>query len=198
MDNISESQSRLVVGRHQGRFRRVITRAWERWRRIASLVADPTPRGRANMIWELMIEEARNAFDGVAGASVITANSRTVLRLREPGSEEMLFQFKKLDDRNRPSNYPTQTALRFDRQLPLPGFPVTRLTVGYQLNDLATEIRDIIVVCMGGRRTEWSISILEPTAEVVPLTTPASQPSRLRPKLPAEVIQLRPKTDDEL
>lgn len=190
---IPEEDVRSALAPHESRLYAVVENAFRRW--LADgvrLVANPTARMRANVIHDLMIEEARVRFDGVPGVDLIEANARKMLILA-PGAiaNPLLVQFKKLTEKNTPTNYPTQTAMRFDLQQPLPGIAQTgRVTIGYHLDSLGTELLSVLAVYMNGTAPAWSYPLEKSTATVLPMR-PAKSPPRLKPKS-GTVIPLRP------
>ena len=123
------------------------SKAYERFRPIFS------DRTRANIVYDLIIDEAHRRFDDVRGVEFHEQNGLIVLGV----GKEILLKFKKLDSRGLSRTYPTQQSLRFDMQDVLPGFPAqrTNLIVGYQLDDLKTEITEILVTCPYGATMLW-------------------------------------------
>jgi len=95
----------------------------------------------------------------------------------------LLVQFKKFDGDFRTRNYPTATALRFDAQEVIENVPSgTYVTVGYELNEAATSIVTIAVVCQGPYRPYWFYELeVDRPAEALVSTSPL-QPARVRPK----------------
>lgn len=77
-------------------------------------------------------------------------------------SASVVVRFKKMDEDGRSRNYPTRQARDFDRQLELPGLPPKplRLTVGYLLDDTATEFVRCQIARPDGRRTLWCGAVI--------------------------------------
>jgi hypothetical protein len=72
------------------------------------------------------------------------------------------LRFKKLRESLLTSNIPTRRQTLLALQLHLPDFPdAPRLVVGYLLNRLQTDIKDILIVYAVGKDVKWFISILE-------------------------------------
>ena len=141
---------------------------------------------RANVLYDLIIEEVERAFDGVPGTSIVRGAGRVFLRIAPRTlARPILVQFKKLSKELKPRNYPTQGALDFDLQLPVAGIPPdVRLTVGYRLNRLATAILDITALCMNGKAPAWTYEIMSaaaPSVATLPLVgTPAATTSKTK------------------
>ena len=121
-------------------------------------------------MWEQIISRALEAVGARDNVQYNRANETFTFVV----GEVVAFRFKKADDDGLSGNVPTQTALAFhEHQLPLPGIPaIHRVEVVYQLDALATAIRDILVVARDGGSVHWSYSIL--TAAVATALTPAA------------------------
>jgi hypothetical protein len=76
--------------------------------------------------------------------------------------EEATIRFKKMDEDGRTRNYPTQQAIAFDRQLPLPGIPLPplNLVVGYWPNSLGTDVERVQVARPMGKMIDWCAAII--------------------------------------
>lgn len=77
-------------------------------------------------------------------------------------SASVVVRFKKMDEDGRSRNYPTKQARDFDRQLELPGLPPKplRLTVGYLLDNTATEYVRCQIARPNGRNALWCGAII--------------------------------------
>lgn len=134
-----------------------------------------SPRTRANIIHDLMVANARSMFDGIEGICFLEFGGIFLIEI----DNKIVLRFKKLNEDKRSSNIPTLQAVNFLEQLDLPGIPShTRLIVGYELNNLHTEIATVTITCPNGEKNEWYFEIEgeEPiqTAEVIafPVTDP--------------------------
>lgn len=164
--------------------RSCVVGAWERRSKLIGLLARPGTSFRAQAMYELMIDEARSRFGDVPGVRMVevdrAANTDRVLLCVDP---DVVIQFKKLDPNFRSRNYPTPRALAFKSQASLPGIPPgCRVTVGYQLNAVGTELAAVIVVCEGRFQPRWWYELVEAVPDgrlgtVSPLTR-----TRVRPK----------------
>ena len=159
---------------------RATLNAWDRYRaRFAPVMAKPPTRLRAMAMHALMVEEMEKLFPG----EVIYRAGRALI-CSIPG---LVLQCKKLNDRGLPQNYPTATARRFARQQKIPGIPQgTRVTVGYILNSLGSDIAEIRLVAQEGKHVAWSreLSVNQTVMPIfAPTTTtiiPAAQPAKKR------------------
>lgn len=169
-------------------FRKIVLDAWHEWSRSRYAARWRTTRGRANFIWEEIIANAHEAFDG----------NRRVRLHKSPGSfwvivdNLLVVRFKKAANDGISSNYPTPAALDFhDPQQPLPNIPVVqRVQVQYTLDAEALALADVSVVCRNGNSIEWSYSLLSLDLEIGSL--PISSDSGPRTSLNG---LLRPRTD---
>jgi len=184
---MSADEAFAALGKRIDELAQIPFRAWERYRAdIAPGMAKPPKSTRASVMQALMVEELAAAF----GGAVIYRKGRALL-CDVPG---LIVQCKKLNDRGLPQNYPTKTALRFAYQLHIPGIPpATRLTLGYMLNALGTEISEVRLLAQMGQGVAWSReltvnqtinSILVPTAATTTVQPAATAPKKrtLQPK----------------
>lgn len=178
---ISLDEAKSVLSPYESDFSWCVTQAWQRWQtEHAPRVPLAFPRGRANMMYELMIDEARKRFEGAKGLVFFEQYGRLLLNVRD----RVLIRFKKLDDTLRTHNYPTLFSLQFDAQADLPGMvsKLPRITVGYRLNYLQTDIENPLVVFSVGKRTKWFYELEKPAAvDVILLPTPIVSPAKQEP-----------------
>jgi hypothetical protein len=163
---LAESGARKLLADVEFDLRECVRVGWHRWRReVAPLLSACSSRGRANIVWEFIVDEARRRFPGV---TVNEDEGRFVLILHQ----QINVVFKKLSDEGVPSNYPTQTALAFARQPELPHmFDFARVTVGYELNELGTELTSVSANCFNGLHVVWRYELPDRPAKlaVVPM-----------------------------
>lgn len=167
MGILPEDVARKLLGDREYDLRECVTVGWRRWEtEVAPLLSTCTPRGRANIVWEFMVDEARRRFPGVATNE---EEGRFVLLLHS----QLNVVFKKLSEEGLPRNYPTQTALAFSQQptqLELPYMPdFARITIGYGLNRLGTALTLVSANCFDGERVVWSYSLPERPAKSLPV-----------------------------
>jgi hypothetical protein len=175
MNAISQIAVQGVIGPHHDTLAQCVLQAWTKWLlHIKPTLPVPGARGRANAVHEYMVNEARLRFGAVPGVSLIETAGRFLL-----GFPGMVVRFKKFDDSLKTRNYKTQTSLAFDNQAKcwLPGVPdVARITVGYRLNALGTEVRGVHVVLLHGERVAWDYEITPAASNVVQLPTRSRAP----------------------
>lgn len=124
-------------------------KALDRYKRMARRFAQPSARFRSNSIHELMVDEMRK----IAGESIFSSGGRSVLR----ADNDLVVQFKKIDSQGRTKNIKTTASDGWNtQQLGLPGIPDTmRVTLGYRLNRLNTEVIDVSMVARDGDQIIW-------------------------------------------
>jgi hypothetical protein len=135
------------------KFYQATKRAWEKYlTSIAPALARPPATFRATAMHALLIAELEGEFPG----QLQYWQNRALFCL----VQGIVIQVKKLNDHGMPENYPTPTAIRFARQMKLPGSPAgTRLTLGYMLNSLGTEIAEVRLLAQLGHGVAWYRSI---------------------------------------
>ena len=165
---ISKDEARTLLEPYHIPLRACVMAAWQQWRTvILPVVPIAYPRGQANIMYELIAQEARRQFLPLSGVQIIEGSVRLFLAI----GDRILIRFKKLNDRLRPSNYPTCQALLFDEQMDLPTIPskAERITVGYKLNELRTDI-SVHAVYVQGKDVVWDYQLEQPQTAVLPLT----------------------------
>jgi hypothetical protein len=84
--------------------------------------------------------------------------------------EKYALRIKKLDSASRSRNVRTKQDQHFRAQVPLPGLSAMyNLELGYVLDETRTEIVDVRLVCLNGRRPYWWQSVEQPSAEMYDL-----------------------------
>lgn len=137
-------------------------------------------------MYDHMVHHAHRHLGDVPGVAFHEEKQLFLVRF----GDVAFIRFKKFNDFNQASNYPTRQAQMFGQQLELPGIPcLARLTVGYRLDKLATRIETVWVTLPKGARNLWEYEIERPVAEIVDLPQPADRDSgarrdRVRPRQP--------------
>ncbi|MFE8605494.1 hypothetical protein [Archangium violaceum] len=175
--------------------------AIRRWREdVAGNFKMPSKLTRATSVHDLVIEEMGNRIQNVPGVDWISGGQRELLRV----GSKILLQFKLLRDDLMPSNYPTLSAQAFNRQVDLPGLPsrLTRLTLGYRMNQWGTELLDVQVVCTRSQRKKyWSYTIDPAAVQQLPLVTaapaPAQDQQRVRAKPGVKTIDTQKQNEED-
>jgi hypothetical protein len=130
------------------------------------------------------LQRVRAYFGKIDGITFIENRGWTLVGV----DGRVLLRFKKLGKDKRSSNYPTAQQQKFAFQFELPGFPpeAARLTVGYQLNNLQTEIERILVTYPNGKQLHWDFEVLPQTSERTVIKLPQIE-------VPVERVKVRPK-----
>lgn len=135
--------------------------AWADWNKLPLRVrAQLTPRARANVIYDLILQRAKAYFNKLGDDSpvkLIEKNHLFMFGIRG----QVLFRFKKLDRAGRYKNIPTKQQVNLSLQQDLPGVPgkCALVVIGYQLNTLETEIRSILVTYSNGTQVAWDYQL---------------------------------------
>jgi hypothetical protein len=153
-----------------------VNTGWKRWTTIP--IAERkclTATTRANMVRDFIVDEVTRVFANEKLVERIDKGLRILFRIKG----KCLLIFKKLDEDGFGRNYPTQTALSFERQENLPGIPVEpRLHVGYTLNPAGSSIGRVLLSHLHkDKRKAWVTELRDDsTAAVRSLVTTTSQP----------------------
>jgi hypothetical protein len=177
MFNDLETRCRQVLAPHAAILAQVPRAAWKRFMQQPDadrLALSVLPIQRANYVSAMMIDEARTRLVGRPGVREVP-NSHCVGFLID---DEVFLRLKHLDAEGLSSNYPTPRAQRFNANLALDGIPpqAIRLDVGYQLNDLQTEVANVLVVRRRRKKVQWSFSLdARPEVVVLPIQRPLDE-----------------------
>ena len=146
--------------------------AWEKYNNLARpLAVLAGPISIATWFREMVLHEVRETVVRRRGVTARDKHGRFLLEI----NQQVLLQFKKLGPDFSTSNIETATSRAFDRQLVLPGITLPRVTVGYQLNELWTEIEGIWLVFNIGKDNIWAHNLetgVEETPPPLPFPTP--------------------------
>ncbi|WAC20912.1 hypothetical protein OVA24_05890 [Luteolibacter sp. SL250] len=122
--------------------------------RSYSMVADAhNSRVVANIINCHMVDRLKK--DGCDEDLVFCAANHRDLFVYQ---NKVIFIFKKLDEKLKSRNYPTQASRRFNAQEPLRGIPAAlpRVEIGYVPDPAGAAINGIFAVYRSGNIIEWS------------------------------------------
>jgi hypothetical protein len=147
-------------------------------------------RSRASIVHDLMIHQVRKEFTEVHGVRVIDLPypcHRTFLEI----DQRLLLRFKKLDEAKQPRNYPTDFATEYEADNDLPGIPprAHRLTLGYRLNLLQTEILDVLITSSTDRRIDFDLELFMPDQKVVSIADAEATFARAKP--PRRLVRVK-------
>lgn len=186
MPSMTEEDGRAGMEDFEKVFVECVKSGWHRWREMGdkdpSIRYDLGNRSRATIVNDFICKEIQRRFAVIPGTNQLRVHGINALDL----GNGIVTRIKKVDNHYRSSNIRTQHNERYMLQLSLPDLPpeATRLIVGYQLNDLETEIKDIVVTCPDGRRLLWYYSLLDGAApQELPFPQTPVQP--LQPVQPA-------------
>ena len=184
MELVTEDEARAIFAGIENRLVECHARAFRQWRVFATQLPTASTRGRRTILNELIIEEVRREFGSDQTAKIQdTADGRTVLHYGG-----LAIRFKHLDRQFRAATFPTPTATLVESPVLIAGLPGRRVTVGYRLDRLETEIAGVYAAFYVKRRTPaWHYEFGKPAAQMTLLppvnpATPPAQPSRIRPK----------------
>jgi hypothetical protein len=158
---LSADEAQELLAPHLNDLAECIFEGWNRWNDLAasnaSLSYPLTSRSRATYVNDHMWNAVKTKFASAQDVQVVeTASGLRTLLI----SDRLTLRFKKLDGRLRPSNIPTRQQEIFESQLTLDGLPeVTRLTIGYILNRVQTEIDKIAIVLRVNKALIWSFMV---------------------------------------
>ena len=183
---------RRLDRKHAG-FAKAMWSAWDRWTGglISQFPVSPT-RVRRTVVQDLFVQEIRKLFAADNDVRLLDGGDDRFLMFVPPaeGVKKFLVQFKHVDDRLRPSNYPTVRAKRFVQQMPLDGIPVgMRLTLGFRLNKAETDVAGLYLIYLVGHKVVWSYEINRPgsaSIAVFPPQQPLFPPDRTTGRVTAK------------
>lgn len=177
---------RAIVESVRAQITNIVLGGWDDWRNSTQVGTWRCKRSRANFVWEQIIDRAHKEFDEISHVRVLEGHETFKFLV----GDQVLFRFKKADDAGSSANIPTQLALAYhDHEKDLFGLPeVYRVEIVYQLNQLETEITDILVAARNEDKLAWSYSLLDRSEGIIPLPTP--EPSDL-PKPAVRLVRAR-------
>jgi hypothetical protein len=135
-----------------------ITEAWRRYtKEVRDRLGMPSARGLANVMHELIVDEARRRFQERKGIRLHDKPDRFLLVLPQ---NWLVARFKKVNPALETVNIRTPTSIAFDNQIPLDFIPNgIRLTIGYQLDVFKTEVIGIYAICRQGSHLHFAIPL---------------------------------------
>lgn len=140
-------------------------------------------RTRANIVHDLMVHQARLEFGEVRNARIIDLQ-HPYLRTFVEINERILLRFKKLDETKHAKNYPTKFVRDYEQDRDLPGIPprAHRLTLGYRLNLLQTEVLDVLITSFLGKRLEFDLEFYLPHHKVISIADAEATFAQVKPQ----------------
>lgn len=156
--------------------------AWGKWKDVTNtnpaFTAPLAARSRASCVNDHIWNAVVSRFTGVDEVHIVEKNGLRTICI----ANQLILRFKKLNRKLQSCNIGTAQQHAFAQQLAIPGIPeATRLTVGYLLDRLQTEIATVVVTLPYGSAIVWSFQLpaLEAQIEVRPFTH-ENEPSRTR------------------
>lgn len=152
-----------ILDQYQGDFLAIVNRAWERYMGLPPadrLEIHKFDVFRAGVVSAFMAGEARRRFDGRRDEGIVARE-----RYRPcmwSFRNRVLVRLKKMDEQGLSRNLPTERARKINLGLPIQEEELTeavRVDVGYQLNDLKTEIEQVLISHRRGDRAVWKYAI---------------------------------------
>lgn len=196
--HISIDAARALLKPHEPLLLACLQTAWRKWLAISSTFVLPEQRTRTNTVWQYAVDEARTLFANIKGIRFLETDGFMIAV-----ENQVAIRFKHLSCGKRTANYPTKRARSVDAQRDVLGIPSKApvLTVGYELNQLKTELADVIVLYAVNNLSEWEYSLLNGATVVqLPLlpkpAAPAAKASRIKAK-PGVVVPIRKKKSNE-
>lgn len=147
-------------------FDEIARKANEKYRAYpAEILVEHDPRAAASNIYAHMVAEADRRFIGRKNVRSLDIRTQKLWLFE---AADVVVRFKKMDEDGRTANYPTPQAIKFDKQLELPGspFPPIRITAGYTLDKLGKFNRTQVSM-PNGKSIEWCVAVNPELTEAV-------------------------------
>ncbi len=151
----------------------IVSGAWKDWLESTESSRFRYTRTRANVVWDRMIDRAKDLFTD-------RPEIRTIDRYNQTASfvidDSVLFRFKKGNSHGLSQNYPTQLALAFhdhDDPLLFDDCEYSRVEIVYILNDLETKVENIQVIARNKKEILWGYNVLKPQSNIEELPVKA-------------------------
>ncbi len=152
----SEDKADLVLSPYYKAIIGFFFGAWSDWNRLPIKTRSQlTPRARANLIYDFVLFRAKAYFNRLPDEEVAFIDKNGLFMFGVKG--QVLFRFKKLDRSGKFKNIRTRQQIQLSLQRDLPGVPgrAALVVIGYQLNNLQTEIQAILVTYQNGVQDTW-------------------------------------------
>lgn len=156
-DGLTQKQVLDELRPHWANLYKSIADGWAAWKILGEnepeLRKPLNSRARAFFVYCHIVESAKRRFREVPGVFLSEKRGFLIIRF----GKEVILRFKKLDSRGRARGAPTKQFKLFMEQQCLPGFESTQrnLIGGYKLDDLQTQIEDILIICPRGSDNQW-------------------------------------------
>ncbi len=141
----------------------------ESWQKYLDIEPDKRypwdSKTRANVVNNYICHEIRHRFDNISGVSINDHCGFLVLNF----CDTVLLRFKMLDKNRRAGNIQTKQQNDYDRLSELPHLPpkAIRVVAGYQLDQMETQIKDILITRPICGKILWYYPILSETFSTI-------------------------------
>jgi hypothetical protein len=168
---------------HFDRLAKCIRGGWNRWCQLrderSDLAAPLNSSTRAGYVNDHIWDEVKKRFKDVSGTHIVEHKRLKLLVIED----QITLRFKKLDKRLHSKNVQTHQQRALGQQLPIEGIPpLVRLTIGYVLSKLETDIEIIAVTLPVDNTIEWHLIVdtTETEIAVLPFTSEDVTTTRVR------------------
>lgn len=156
---MTKEEAQRVLDRYHPLFVEAIQAAWGNWLKVKEDNPMVGPRARASLVFDFITEEMRRRLVDYPGIRMVHVRGIEMFLI----GDAVVVRMKKANARGRTRYTPTQQALAFMRQLPLPGVPVVaRINVGWALGE-AGDLQPPVVSLQVGSSVVWTYRIDEAT-----------------------------------
>lgn len=151
----------------------IVRNAWAAWVRdfVGKLPACPV-RARRNVMWALMLQEAKLQLSDSTQIDLKETKQGHVLFIVRGSFKAgtLILRFKHLHSDFTTRNYPTRGAIMYARQLPLFDIPLgRRVDVGYTLDNEEASLTGIFWVLAMGDRVIWRENLIPEDDRTIPM-----------------------------
>lgn len=181
--SVSSDEARKVLEPYLELLAHCFRDGWEQWcvlRDEHPALARPlSTRTRANFVNDHIWNAIKQRFSNLQDVHIVEQGGLRTVNV----ADRLLLRFKKLTNQLRSSNIQTRQQTSFLYQLSIPGIPeLTRLTAGYLVNRLQTDIDDVFITYPVGSSIEWAFAIPQTSTEltITPMAITDSEVTRMR------------------
>ena len=163
--DITEDQAKEILSPYHHTLHNCIIEAWKSFHaKCYEIKHIFSSRTQASAIFDFIKSNVTQTFHGNKKVSISEKRGLFLVNFEN----KVVVRFKKLKN-NKASCIPTRQTLDFFKQLELPGIPSPeRFIIGYQLNNIKTEIKNISVVYpKSSNQNYWSYDLEPCVAQVI-------------------------------
>lgn len=157
---VSMDDAKLELGLIEDRLEECVKEGWNELRMVqTSMHPGMRVRARRTLLQELVVKQIEKAFGEIPGFRIIEGKTGRVLLVV---ADRLVLQFRHVDGELRTANFPTKMAKDFDEQRHIEGLPpLPRLTIGYRLDKLETDVAAVYVIFSIGKKRVWHYRLNE-------------------------------------